>query len=161
MTSKLRLIAAAAAASALLALPACSSSNTDSPTPSTSSMRWAVDGVDIQATTVTVSAPRPSDGKLTIAGEWGTGASTRAVTLELPGQTGTYDLALPRPPAPLVFYTEGSAGTRVPYAPSAGNITVNSFSATSISGTFRFTGSTSPLTSPDKEITNGEFTVYR
>ncbi|WP_201982485.1 DUF6252 family protein [Hymenobacter rubidus] len=150
-----------ATAGTLLVLPACSSSGTDAPPPAISSMHWAADGVAIQATTVTVSAPRPSDGRLTIAGERGTGADARAITMQLPSQEGTYDLALPSPPAPLVFYTEGSAGTRIAYAPKAGSITVSSFSATNISGTFRFTGSTSPLASPDKEITSGAFTVYR
>ena len=149
---------------ALVVLAGACSKNNDGPAAATTEFSWTADNTNytsttatatIQGTTMMLNATAPS------------GSSNHGITLSVPAAVGTYSTMGASPAVNYSMFYFITAGTAsVLYMASnggsigEGTVTVTTFSATTISGTFSFTGTT--LTSGlSKAVTNGKFSIKR
>jgi hypothetical protein len=149
-----RSLRAATTVMALATLAACSKKDDATPTPAANpeGMSWTVDGNNVTATTAVSQA---STGNLvTLAGAT---SSTGGVFLDVPKAVGTYPVTSTSD-ASASYVVTPSTGSSQFYDATTGTIVVSAVSATSISGTFTFTGAGSSG-STTKTLTNGKFNV--
>ncbi|GAB3722520.1 hypothetical protein GCM10027594_03280 [Hymenobacter agri] len=154
MTLSFRSLRTTAAALALVSLAACSKKNDATPTPAadTMGMSWTVDGNNVTASTAVSQAV--SGNLVTLAGSTG---NTGGIFLDVPKTAGTYTITSSSD-ASASYVVTPSSGSSQFYDATSGTIVVSTVSATSISGTFTFTGTVSGGTAT-KAITNGKFNV--
>ena len=139
---------------ALILLAACSKKDETTPTPGIS---WTVDGSDIKvgaiATPVSATIIQLT-GYRSVTTSTST-SNTATISLIMPKSIGTYTLSNNKGAASASY---GDSGTL--YLDTTGTITVSSLTATSITGTFSFSGA-NPFSTPNstKSITNGQFNV--
>lgn len=139
---------------AIIFLAACSKKDDPTPTPGIS---WTVDGSDMKVGAVTTPV---SGTVIQLTGYRSTTTSTSSTSaaiifLTMPKKVGTYALSNNNGTASASYGDNG-----VLYLDTTGTITVSNLTATSITGTFAFTGASSS-SSPNstKTITNGQFNV--
>ena len=149
---------------ALTSLAACSSSKKDDPTPppATTGMSWTADGAAL--TTSTLQSQKFST-TISVAGTIPANTKPIYLSLEFPNAVGTYPFS-PSSAAsasytvggssPVAYYAGANPGAGT--ATGAGTIVVTALTATSITGTFTFTG-ISANSGDSKSITNGRFNV--
>ncbi|MCI1186822.1 DUF6252 family protein [Hymenobacter sp. DH14] len=149
----------------LTTLGACSSSKKDDPTATPAKgMSWTVDGTT--QTTTTLQSQK-FQSSISVAGTIPASANPTYLSLEFPNAVGTYTFS---PTAAASATYVANAGTSSPstayYAGAtgsgtvtgAGTIVVTALTATSVQGTFTFTG-INANTGNAKSITNGTFNV--
>ena len=137
------------------------------PTPANSSISWTVDNASYTSASADVTV-QGTDMLLTgIASA--PGSTNNAINLIVPAATGTYNLAgAPANANYLLSYSiNSSSANPTTYIASSllgngtGVVTVTTYSATEVMGTFSFTGSSSSGSTGTKVITNGKFSVKR
>ncbi|WP_210517652.1 DUF6252 family protein [Hymenobacter terricola] len=138
---------------ALATLAACSKKDdaTPAPAPNPEGMSWTVDGNNVTATTAVSQAA--SGTLVTLAGAT---SSTGGVFLDVPKVVGTYPVTSTSD-ASASYVVTPSTGSSQFYDATTGTIVVSAVSATSISGTFTFTGAGTGAAT--KTLTNGKFNV--
>jgi hypothetical protein len=148
----------------LAAAAACSSAKKDDPAPETPSMSWTVDGSPVTTTTL---QSQKSTSTVSVGGRaTDSNGTVSYMTLEMPSALGTYTFgpstpasgsySTTTPTSGAVYYAGANAGAGT--VTGAGTIVVTAISATSVKGTFTFTG-INPNTGAAKSITNGTFFV--
>ena len=162
MMFSIRSFRAAATVLALTFLAACSSKKEDAPPTMPVGMSWTVDGGTVSTTTVD-SDNRPAS--ISVAGIVPASASLASLSLGFPNAVGTY--TIDSTASASANYTAAVGNTAGSYyagasgsgtVTGAGTIVVTALSATSVTGTFTFTG-INPNTGASKSITNGTFNV--
>ncbi len=148
---------------ALASASACSSSTDKDPDPTPArGLAWSVDGGALSTTTL---QSQKGSGTISVAGTTSSGTTVNFLALEIPNAVGTYTFS-PTSAASATYSTTTGSTTAVYYAgPSSGGtvtgggtVVVTALTATSITGTFTFTG-INPNTGAAKSITNGTFNV--
>lgn len=139
---------------AIIFLAACSKKDSPTPTPGIS---WTVDGSDMKVGAVTTPV---SGTVIQLTGYRSTTTSTSStsaatISLTMPKKVGTYAMSNNNGTASASYGDNGAL-----YLDTTGTITVSNLTATSITGTFSFSGA-NPFSSPNstKIITNGQFNV--
>ena len=149
----------------MVLLGACSKKSDDAtPTPAatTYASSWTADGTNYTATTSTTNV---SNNILQIALIQTSGTNSNFASLTVPAATGTYTLGNTN--SYVAGYTMTVGGTTTSYGAGggfggSGTITVTTFSATEVIGTFAFTGANaSNPGGASKVITNGKFSIKR
>lgn len=139
---------------ALAALTACSDSDSDTPAP-TKGMSWTVNG---SVTTANSYQPNVSGTDIILTGSSISSAAFSSVTLTLPLQAGTYNLATVGSDVKAV-YVAGTGNTNgTAYYATSGTATITSVTATTCVGTFSFSG-TDVNGTASKTISSGKFDV--
>ena len=152
---------ARALATGWLLASACTSKQPE-PAPS-SAMSWTVDNTTYRATTATATLRGSS---IDLTGVAAAGASSHAINLSVPAAVGTYSTTAPAPAYYYLAYSISAGPSTVLYAAAngggsgTGSVTVATFSATDVTGTFAFVGGTASG-GPGKVITNGTFAIKR
>jgi hypothetical protein len=152
----------------LVALGACSKKNDDpTPTPTTtSSVTWTADNTTYSAA-VTNVAVQGTD--MVVTGIATSSSGNNTVSLLVPAATGTYSLAGATDNVNyLMSYNVNSSSLNATaYVASnlrnngSGTVTVTTYSATEVAGTFSFTGDNASGGSDTKAVTNGKFSIKR
>lgn len=152
-----------AVALALTTLAACSKGKQDDPMPTpmpttVSGMSWMADGSSVTANSI---QPTFTATDVSINGFAGNTASSTSVYLLMPAAVGTYQIA-PNSTVRATYTTSTNAGGDVRYYATGGTLAITALTATSITGTFSFTGQDSNGSAPGtKAVSNGKFTVPR
>jgi hypothetical protein len=161
-----RFLARALAPACIILLGASCAKNNDEPAPvvATTEMSWTADNTNYISTTATATAQGTNvmlDGNATSA------SGRYNVALSVPAMVGTYSTAGASNAVNYSMYYFTTIGTTsaLYMAANAGNIgagtvTITTFSATNVIGTFSFTGSTL-ASGLDKVVTNGKFSIKR
>ena len=146
------------------ALAACSSSKKDDPAPPTIGRSWTADGTT--QTTTTLQSQKFSNS-ISVAGTVAGGNNPLYLSLEFPNAVGTYTFG-PAVAATATYTTSNSPnGMSATYfagatgsgtVAGAGTIVVTALTATTVQGTFTFTG-ISAATGNAKSVSNGTFNV--
>ncbi|MDO7877483.1 hypothetical protein Q5H93_22280 [Hymenobacter sp. ASUV-10] len=140
---------------AFAALTACSDDSDGDLVAPAKGMSWTVDGT---ATTANSYQPNVSGTDVILTGSAISSAAFSSVTLTLPLQTGTYNLATVGSDVKAV-YVAGTGNTNgTAYYATSGTATVTSATATSYMGTFSFSGTDANGTA-SKTISSGKFNV--
>lgn len=148
---------------ALVMLVGACSKNNDAPA-ATTAFSWTADNTNYTSTTATATI---QGATMMLDATAPSGSSSAGVSLSVPAAVGTYSTVGASPAVNYSMFYFISAGTAsVLYMASnggsigEGTVTVTTFSATTISGTFSFTGAT--LTGGlSKAVTNGKFSIKR
>lgn len=148
----------------MVLLGACSKKSDDpAVTPATTySSSWTADGTNYTATTSTTNV---SNNILQIALIQASGTSSYFTSVTVPAATGTYTLG--NTTSYVAGYTMTVGGTTTSYGAGSGfggsgTITVSTFSATEVIGTFSFVGANaSNPGGASKTVTNGKFSIKR
>jgi hypothetical protein len=157
-----------AAIACVVLLGACSKkSNDPAPATTTTGITWTVDNANYTSTVSNVTV-QGTDMYLTgISGT--TGGINNTISIVVPAATGTYNIAsAPANANYLLSYNVNSSTTSATvYVASnlrnngAGTVTVITYSATEVAGTFSFTGDNASGGTDKKVVTNGKFSVKR
>jgi hypothetical protein len=152
-----------AAGLTLLALAtACSDDSKSAPTPTpppnpttTEGMSWTVAGSTVTANSY---QPNVSGTDIILTGSAISSTAFSSVTLTLPLQAGTYNLATVGSAVKAV-YVAGTGNTNgTAYYATSGTATITSVTATKLVGTFSFSGTDANGTG-SQSISNGKFNV--
>lgn len=156
-----------AALLALASLAACSSKKEElAPAEPAHRMSWTVDGAAVSTTSL---QSQKNGSTISLIGTLNPGSTTSAnvMMLEFPSVVGTYALG-PNSAASFAAYSTSLGSTPTVYYtginPNAssmvgtGTIVVTALTATTVTGTFAFTGINTAATA-SKTITNGTFNV--
>ncbi|GAB2875628.1 DUF6252 domain-containing protein [Hymenobacter ruber] len=155
MMFSFRSLRAATTVMALATLASCSKKSDDTPAPAaanTEGMSWTVDGANV---TAAVALSQTLGSTFAVSGTTSASGAGTSVTLFIPKTAGTYTLA-PNGTNTALYAVTPASGNSAIYDATTGTIVVSSVTATNISGTFTFTGSTGSAT---KAISNGKFNV--
>ena len=152
----------------LVALGACSKKNDDpAPTPATTSgVTWTADNTNYSAT-VTNVAVQGTD--MVVTGIAPSSSGNNTVSLLVPAATGTYSIAgaTSNVNYSMSYNVNSSSTNATVYVASnlrdngAGTVTVTTYSATEVAGTFSFTGDNASGGTDTKTVTNGKFSIKR
>ena len=149
-------------------LGACSSNNNPSPTPaaSTYATTWTIGSTNYTATASSATLTSNNTVLSVIAAQVN-GNDQYAVSFNVPPATGTYNLATGTGLTTGGGYTTTVGGTTTSYGVyngygGTGTVTVSTFSATEVSGTFSMTpaNATTP-NGPAVTVSNGKFSIKR
>jgi hypothetical protein len=147
----------------LLLVGACSKKDEDSK-PAATSFSWTADNTNYTATTATATVQGTT---MSLDATATSSSNSNGITISVPAMAGTYTtMGASSTVNYSMFYFINAGNASVLYMASnggnigSGTVTVTTFSATDIVGTFSFTGSTlsSGLT---KDVTNGKFSIKR
>jgi hypothetical protein len=159
----------AAALACLLLLGACSKKKDDAaPATTTSGVTWTADNTNYTSTVATTNVIGTD---LYVTGVSGVtnGIANNSISLVVPAATGTYSIAAATGNANYVmsYNITTSSTNSTAYVASnlrgngAGTVTVTTFSATEVVGTFSFTGDNASGGTDKKVVTNGKFNIKR
>ena len=160
----------AAALACVVLLGACSKKN-DDPTPTTTNtgVSWTADNTNYTSTVTNVSVQGTDMYVTGVSGA--TGSVNNAISLLVPAATGTYNIvgAPANANYAMSYNTNSSTTSSITYAASSllskgsGTVTVTTYSATEVAGTFTFTGDnvTGSSGTTTKAVTNGKFSIKR
>lgn len=152
---------ARALATGWLLASACTSKQPE-PAPA-SAMSWTVDNTTYRATTATAVL---RGSAIDLTGVAAAGASSHAINLSVPAAVGIYSTSAPAPAYYYLAYSISAGSNYVIFSAAngggsgTGSVTVATFSATDITGTFAFVGGTASG-GPGKTITSGTFAIKR
>jgi hypothetical protein len=157
----------AAALACVVLLGACSKKN-DDPTPATTTagVTWTADNTTYASTFANATVQGADLYVTGVNGVTG-GIATNTISLLVPAATGTYSIATATGTANyLMSYNVGSSNPTAYVASNlrgngSGTVTVTTFSATEVIGTFSFTGDNASGGTDKKVVTNGKFNVKR
>ena len=144
-------------------LAACSSGKKDDPDPAPAKgMSWTADGT---AQTTTTLQSQKFQSSISVAGTVPGGTNPTYLALEFPNAVGTYTFG-PAVAATATYVTSVGGTSTAYYAGAtgsgtvagAGTIVVTALTATTVQGTFTFTG-ISAATGSAKSVSNGTFNV--
>ncbi|RZK14708.1 MAG: hypothetical protein EOO56_24370 [Hymenobacter sp.] len=149
----------------LVVLGACAQKKDDAtPVVATTGFSWTADNTNYTSTTATATI---QGNNINLDGTMISGGDTNGITLSVPAAVGTYNTAGASTAVNYsMFYAIMSNNTPTLYMASnggnigSGTVTITTLSATTVVGTFSFTGQTisGPAT---KTVTNGKFSVKR
>jgi hypothetical protein len=158
----------AAALACVALLGACSKKNdTPAPTTTTAGVTWTADNTNYTSTFANATV---QGADLYVTGISGaTGSANNAISLLVPAATGTYSIAAASGTANYLmsYNINSSSSSATVYVASnlrgngSGTVTVTTFSATEVIGTFSFTGDNASGGTDTKVITSGKFSVKR
>lgn len=160
----------ATALAGLLLLGACAKKKDDA-TPaatSTSSVTWTADNTNYSSTFANATV-QGTDLYVTGVSGVTNGIANNTISLLVPAATGTYSIAAATGNANYLmsYNITTSSSNSTAYVASnlrgngAGTVTVTTFSATEVAGTFSFTGDNASGGTDRKVVTNGKFNVKR
>lgn len=160
-------VRAALLASAVL-LGACSKKADPSAPATTAGVSWTADNTNYTSTFANVTVQGTDMVVTGVSGTTG-GVANNTISLLVPAATGTYSIATATGTANyLMSYNISNSSTNpTAYVASnlrgngAGTVTVTTFSATEVAGTFSFTGDNASGGTDKKVVTNGKFNVKR
>jgi len=155
MTFQLPSTRALVALLALTTLLAACSDDSDPNPPPTEGMSWTVGGSAVAANSY---QPNVSGTDITLTGSSISSTAFSSVTLTLPLQTGTYNLATVGTDIKAVYVAGTGTTSGTAYYATSGTATVTSVSATKFVGTFSFSGADANG-GATKSISNGKFNV--
>ncbi|RZL04700.1 MAG: hypothetical protein EOO62_20700 [Hymenobacter sp.] len=154
------------ALASMVLLGACSKKEDDAaPAAATTGVSWTADGTNYTSASANVAVQSTI---MTITGISTANSSNNTISLFVPAAAGTYSTTgAPASANYLMSYNVGSSSTGTVYVASnllvkgTGTVTVTTFSATEVIGTFSFTGDNQSGGTGTKVVTNGKFNVKR
>jgi hypothetical protein len=158
-----------AALAGVVLLGACSKKHDDpAPATTTPGVTWTADNTNYSSTFANATVQGTDLYVTGVSGVTG-GIANNTISLLVPAATGTYNIAAATGTANyLMSYNISTSGTNATaYVASnlrgngAGTVTVTTFSATDVAGTFSFTGDNASGGTDKKVVTNGKFSIKR
>ncbi|RZK16263.1 MAG: hypothetical protein EOO56_20325 [Hymenobacter sp.] len=154
------------ALASMVLLGACSKKEDDAtPAATATGVSWTADGTNYNSATANVAVQSTI---MTITGISTASNSNNTISLFIPAAAGTYTTAgAPASANYLMSYNVGSTSTSTVYVASnllskgTGTVTVTTYSATEVIGTFSFTGDNQSGGTGSKIVTNGKFNIKR